>query len=209
MANTNAPFGFQTFGRREGGAPTAGLERVWIYSSDTNSYYRGDPIAQSSATYGYIQPYAGTAVAPVCYGVFQGCEFYSPTVGRVVWSNSYVTGSGATSSSPVTAYVVSDPEQLFIVQASTAGFGSSMVGGNATVLAGTMGVGNAITGISAATLASTVGLVAGSSYPFRIVDVYSNYAPPGVNGTDNSSAYNVIVVAPNNWARRGTTGVST
>jgi hypothetical protein len=144
-------------------------------------------------------------------GIFQGCEYYSPSVGRQVWSNAYVTGTGAASSSPVTAYVISDPDQLFIVQASTAGIGSSMVGYNATVLAGTMGVGNSITGLSNATLASTVGAVAGTSYPFRIIDVYSNYAPPGafVNGTDNSSAFNIIVVAPNNWARRGTVAIST
>lgn len=211
MPNTNAPFGFASFGRREGGAPTAGLDAFKILSSDTTSYYRGDPVAQSSATPGYLQLYAGTAVAPICLGIFQGCEYYSPSVGRQVWSNNYKTGTGAASSSPVTAYVITDPEQQFIVQASTAGIGSSMAGYNATVLAGTMGVGNDITGLSAATLASTVGAVAGSSYPFRIIDVYSNYAPPGgfVNGTDNSSAFNIIVVAPNNWSRRSLTGVST
>lgn len=209
MPNTNAPFGFASFGHRDGSAPTMGLERFWIYSSDTTSYYRGDPVAQSSATAGYLQLYAGTAVAPICLGIFQGCEYYSPSVGRVVWSNSYVTGSGATSSNPVTAYVITDPEMTFLVQASTAGIGSSMVGYNATVLAGTMGVGNAITGISAATLASTVGAVAGSSYPFRIIDVYSNFGPPGANGTDNSSAYNQVIVAPNNWSRKSLTGVTT
>ena len=209
MANSNAPFGFRSYGHRDGSAPTAGMDRFFILSSDTTSYYNGDPVAQSSASPGYIQLYAGTGAAPVCLGVFVGCEYYAPSVGRVVWDNKYVTGSGATSSNPVTAYVISDPEMQFIVQASSAGIGSSMVGYNATVLAGTMGGGNSLTGISAATLASTVGAVAGSSYPFRIVDVYSNCAPPGINGTDNSSAFNIIVVAPNNWSRRGSVAVTT
>lgn len=209
MANTNAPFGFRPYGHRDGSAPTMGMDKFKIYSSDTNSYYAGDPVAQSSAVAGYISLYAGTGATPICLGIFQGCEYYSPSVGRVVWSPSYVTGTGATSSNPVTAYVITDPEMQFIVQASSAGIGSSMAGSNATVLAGTMGAGSALTGQSAATLASTVGSVAGSSYPFRIIDVYSNYAPPGVNGTDNSSAYNIVVVAPNNWSRKSLTGVTT
>lgn len=209
MANSDAPFGFRSFGHRDGSAPTMGMDRFFILSSDTTSYFCGDPVAQSSATPGYIKLYAGTAVTPVCLGIFVGCEYYAPSVNRQVWDNKYVTGSGATSSNPVTAYVITDPEMQFIVQASSAGYGSSMVGSNATVLAGTMGSGNTLTGISAATLASTVGAVAGSSYPFRIVDVYSNFAPPGINGTDNSSAYNIIVVAPNNWSRRGSVAVTT
>jgi len=209
MANTNAPFGFRSFGHRDGSAPTMGLERFFILSSDTTSYFTGDPVAQSSASMGYIQLYGGSSLGPVVLGIFAGCEYYAPAVGRVVWDNKYVTGSGATSSNPVTAYVITDPEMQFIVQASSAGLGSSNIGSNASVLAGTQGQGNTLTGVSAATINSATGTVAGSSYPLRIVDVYSNFAPPGVNGTDNSSAYNVFVVAPNNWARKALTGVTT
>lgn len=209
MANTNAPFGFRSFGHQDGSAPTMGLSRYFILSSDTTSYFCGDPVALSSATPGYIQLYGGSSLAPICLGIFAGCEYYAPAVGRVVWDNKYVTGSGATSSNPVTAYVISDPEMQFLVQASSAGLGSSNIGGNASLLSGTQGAGNTLTGISAATINSATGTVAGSSYPFRIVDVYSNFAPPGVNGTDNSSAYNVFVVAPNNWARKTLTATTT
>lgn len=209
MANTNSPFGFRSYGHRDGSAPTMGLEKFNIYSSASVSFYSGDPVAQSSASPGFLQLYAGTGATPICLGIFYGCEYYSPSVGRVVWSPSYVTGTGATSSNPVTAYVITDPEMQFVVQASSAGIGSSMAGYNATVLAGTMGAGDSLTGQSAATLASTVGAVAGSSYPFRIIGVYSDYAPPGVNGTDNSSAYNIVVVAPNNWSRKSLTGMTT
>lgn len=209
MANTNAPFGFRSFGHRDGSAPTMGFDRFFILSSDTLSYYTGDPVAQSSASWGYIQPYAGSAVAPVCLGIFSGCEYYSPAAGRVMWDSKYIAGSGATSSNPVTAYVITDPEMQFIVQCSSAGVGSSQVGGNINVLTAQSSLGNQLTGVSAVTVNSTGGSVSASSYPFRVVDVYSNYAPPGVNGTDNSSAYNILVVMPNNWSRKALTGIST
>ena len=45
-------------------------------------------------------------------GVFAGCEYYNPTVNRVTWS-PYFPGSVG-SSSPVTAYVITDPEMTFI-----------------------------------------------------------------------------------------------
>lgn len=205
MANTNNPFGFRQFGHRDGMPPTMGLERYFIYSSDTNSYFTGDPVALSSATYGYLQPYGGSSLTPRVCGIFNGCEYYNATVGRVVWSPYFPASQG--SSNPVTAYVQSDPEMLYLAQASSAGIGSSMVGGNLNFLTGT---GNTTTGVSGCTINSAGGLTAGSSYPFTLVDVYSNFAPPGVNGTDNSSAYNIVVVAPNNWFRRaGVTGVTT
>lgn len=208
MANSNAPFGFRSFGHRDGSAPTMGLERYFINSSDTNLYFTGDPVALSSAQYGVLSPYGGSSLTPKVLGIFAGCEYYSPNFQRVTWA-SYFPAS-VSSSSPVTAYVITDPEMQFIVQASSAGFGSSMVGGNVNVQAAQSSLGNQTTGISLVTIASTQGLLASSSLPFTIVDTYSNYAPPGVNGTDNSSAYNILVVAPNNWVRKaGVTGVTT
>jgi hypothetical protein len=208
VSNTNNPFGFRSFGHRDGSAPTMGMERYFILSSDTNLYFTGDPVALSSAQYGYLQPYGGSSLAPRVAGVFVGCEYYQPSAGKVVW-NSYFPAS-VSSSSPVTAYVISDPEMQFMVQASSAGIGSSMIGGNLNILAAQSSLGNTTTGVSNVTIASTIGLTAGSSYPFTLVDVYSNFAPPGANGTDNSSAFNVVIVSPNNWFRRaGVTGVTT
>jgi hypothetical protein len=211
MTNINAPFGFQSFGRLEGGAPTAGMERFFIFSSDANSYFRGDPVAQSSGATlaGVLQPYFGSSVSPIPLGIFQGCEFFSPTVGRVVWSNAYVAGSGAASSSPVTAYVITDPDEKFIVQASSAAIGSSRIGVNVGMLNNTSSLGNTTTGISAVTVDSGTPLLVGSSFPFRIIDVYSNYAPPGANGTDNANNFNIVVVTGSNWSRWSTVAVST
>ena len=52
---------------------------------------------------------------------------------------------------------------------------------------------------------ATIGTTA--TLPWRIQSLYSNQAPPGQNGTDNTTQYNWIVVAPNNWDRNSTTGI--
>lgn len=196
MANTNSPFGFRSLGHADGSAPTMGLQRYVLNSSDTNLYFTGDPVALSG---GVITPFNGSSGASPMVGTFQGCEFYSPSVGRVVWS-SYFPGNLGTSSSPCNAYLITDPEMTFIAQASSTPFTSSMVGLNVNVLTSQSSLGNQTTGISAVTLASTQ-VTNSSSLPFKIVDLYSNFAPPGVNGVDNTTNFNVAVVAPNFWVR--------
>jgi len=136
-----------------------------------------------------------------------GCEYYSPTVGRVVWSR-YFPGSVATTSGTgdAIAYVIDDPEQLFICQGSTVSVvGSSNIGSNIGVIPAT---GDTTDGHSKFTLWSS-GPPASASWPFRLVDVYSNYAPPGANGTDNTVAAAIMVVAPNNWDRKNLTARAT
>lgn len=209
MANTFAPFGFRQFGQREGTAPTAGMDRLLLLSSDTNSYYTGDTVVISSQSLvaGYITlPTSGT-LSPALQGVFLGCEYYSPTVGRQVW-NSYFPASVG-SSSPCNAYVCTNPEQLYTVQGTTtAVLGTSCIGLNVGVASSLQSGGNTLSGISGLALNSST-VSANSSLPFRIVDVYSNYAPPGVNGTDNTAAGAIMVVQANNWARKNLTAYST
>ena len=208
MANTFSPFGFRPVGRLEGGSPTAGLTRVFIASSDTNSYYTGDTVAYSSAGIaGYISlPSSGT-LSPPTLGVFMGCEYYQTTTGRITFS-PYFPGSVG-SSSPCNAYVITDPEQQFIVQSSTTALiGSSNVGYNVGVASSLQSGGNTLSGISAIALNSST-VSANSSLPFRIVDSYANSAPPGVNGTDTTTAGQILIVQPNNWARKNLTAPST
>lgn len=207
MANTQAPFGFRSFGHRDDASPTMGMERLYILSSDTNQYFTGDPVALSSGTPGYIGvPSTGTVAIT---GIFAGCEYYNANVQRQVWT-PYFPGSVG-SSNPVTAYVITDPNMQFIAQTSTSGSAAltqTSVGLNIGFLASVSSQGNTTTGISAVTLASSI-VGANSSYPFRIVDLYSNFAPPGVNGTDNTAQGNILVVTPNNWTRRNLTAVTT
>lgn len=210
MANTFSPFGFRSFGRRDGGSPTAGMERRYILSSDTNLYFTGDVVAISSQSVvgGYITlPASGTTIGSPLEGIFAGCEYYSPTVGRVVWG-SYFPGNVG-SSSPCNAYVITDPDQLFTVQCTTtATIGTAQIGLNVGFASSLQGSGNTATGISGLALNSST-VSGNSSLPFRIVDTTSNYAPPNTNGTDGTSGGAIVVVQMNNSARRSLTGVTT
>lgn len=210
-ANTFSPFGFRPFGRQEGGAPTAGQTRLYLLSSDTNSYFTGDPVvANSSAALvlGYITlPSSGTLTIPS--GIFVGCEFYNPSVNSVKWSPYFPALGGGGSSSPCNAYVINDPEQLYTVQCTTtAVIGTSCIGLNIGWTSSLQTSGNTLSGISGVALNSST-VSANSSLPFRIVDTTSNFAPPGTNGADSTFAGAIIVVRPNNSERRNLTGFST
>jgi hypothetical protein len=212
MANTFAPFGFRSFGDLDGAAPTMGLTRRYLASSDTNNYFTGDVVALSTSIPGFITlPASGTTGTPPILGIFAGCEFFSPTVGRVVWSSFFTASVG--SSANANAYVIEDPNQLFLVQASTtAVIGTSNIGWNVGFTSSETFApqksGNTTTGISNVALLST-SVSANSSLPFRIIDTSSNYQPPGVNGTDGTSAGAIMVVGFNNQLRRSLTGAST
>jgi len=211
MANTFSPFGFRPFGRREGGAPTAGMERMFIVSSDTNAYFTGDVVALSSATTGTnpntISLWSGSS-GMIAAGVFVGCKYYSPDVGRTIWNN-YFPGSVG-SSNVCEAYVITDPEQLFIAQASTTSgiCGTSLINLGISVASSLQTSGNTLSGQSYLALSSSSVGLASSLAPFRVVDSYSNSAPPGVNGTSTDSAGNILIVAPNNWMRKNLTAAS-
>lgn len=231
MTNTpgNPSLGFQTFRRMDGGSPTAGMTEVWIASTDAGYIFRGDPVVTSS---GFGSNNSGAYITSLqlsnnssgflVRGIFQGCYQYQPAASRVVWSNSY-QGSVTGSTGDVKAYVVDDPEELFIIQASTnAAITSSYIGLNISISTGST-TGNTITGYSNITLQAT-SYGGSSALPFRLVDFYSAYAPGGsgynnvafgaslvnvVNGLDNANPSNVVVVRMNNCDRLSLTPRST
>lgn len=117
-----------------------------------------------------------------------------------MWLN-YWAGSGA--GGDVTVRVCTDPDAQFIAQSDNTAIASTSVGNNINFVAGTP---NSTTQFSTAAVGqSTVSTT--NTLPFRIVGMWSEYAPPGTNGTDNTSQYNRIVVAPNNWDRKSLTGI--
>jgi len=207
LANVPAPFGFRQLRRLDGGAPTAGFETVVIASSDPNLYFTGDPIATSTTGPYVTLPASGTQQIR---GIFMGCEYYNASVNRIVFS-PYFPGSVATTSgtNDVKGWCCTDTEMLYIAQCSTvATLSASQIGLNIGFTAAVSSLGNTLSGVSNVSLNPSSGVVVtGSSLPFRIYDFYSNYAPPGVNGTDNTSAGNILVVAPNNFDRSNLTGI--
>src|SRR4051812_14703124 len=202
MVNTlaNPTMGLQSFGRQEGSSPTDGLTAVWIASTDAGTLFRGDLCVTSSGggtnlSGAYVTSVqngpSATSTGFLARGVFQGCYQYQPVTGRVVWSNNYsgvVTGS----TGDVKAYIIDDPDTLFLVQGSSKGtFLSSFVGLNCGPTFNSTS-GNTATGYSNITVEST-SVTSSGTQPLRIVDFYSAYAAPGVpaigtnafiNGTD-------------------------
>lgn len=197
MANTNAPNGFQDFGRLEGGSPTEGLSTRLISSADTAALGYGDPV--TSLATGFVT--ASTAGTTQIDGIFYGCEYLSTAVGRTVWANNW-PGSGAGSN--VKAYIKTDPQALFVVQASNTAIVFADIGANIQFVAGTP---NSVTGFSTAAVTQS-SIATTDTLPFRIVGLLSDYSPSSTDGTDNASAYNRVIVAPNNWDRNSRVGIA-
>lgn len=209
MANVFAPFGFRQAGTLEGSGPTMGLTRRYLASSDANLYFTGDVVTVSTgsnAPAGYINLSSGTSPTNVMLGIFAGCEYYSPSVGRVIWS-SYFPGNVG-SSSPCNAYLIEGEDNLFLVQGTTtAVLGTSVIGFNIGFASSLQAAGNLTTGISNLALQST-SVTPLSSGLFRIIDTSSNLQPPGVNGTDGTSAGAIMLVSFNEQGRRALTQTS-
>lgn len=215
MANTNAPFGARQFGQREGSAPTAGMEVRYLSSAYTCPVFTGDLVWQSSADPGHIVSANSTtgtggianAITTTVLGVFLGCEYYNTNVNRVTW-NSYWPGSGA--QGDVKCYIATNPEQLYIIQGSTGGvLGTSNIGQAVPMSLTGSSAGNTLSGQSIATIQSSLVTGLSSNGQWLIVDVYSNYAPPGVNGTSTGSeGWQIAVVQPLNFIRRTITAAA-
>jgi hypothetical protein len=219
MANILTPFGFQHIGYREGFAPTFGRKRCRIASTNTNPIFHGDAVIQLAT--GYIgQP---TSNALTIAGVFEGCEYLSISTGRKTYSRYW---PGADAAADVDAFVIDTLSALFVGQVNGTPILFSDIGANIGVFTATggsasptpgSGQGNTSNGLSgmlldsAGTNSGGTGAVATTStLPFRIVDLWSSYKIPGApnlggtqfNGTDNTTNYNWVVVAANNFDQK-------
>ena len=186
MANDNSPFGFSQWSGA-GSAPTYEMTTRKISAGDATPCYYGDPVSPLST--GYISK--ATAGTVRVEGIFVGCQYFSTSQKRVVW-NRYWPGSDATGD--VTAYVVSDPNAQFLVQAGGTNVGFANIGEYIQFNAGT---GNAASGQSGAYVElpnTTVTL------PFIVRGLVAD--PPGSPGTDIAAAYNRVIVGFNNQAFR-------
>ena len=199
MANTSSPNGFQPAGYLSGQNPTAGFTRRLIAKANSTAIYRGDPI--TSLNTGYVtQSTAGTTQIA---GIFWGCKYYSKAAKTVIQS-PFWPGSTTDVTADIEAYVLDNPDILFLTQSGNGGpvtFAS--VGNNINFALGT---GNSTTGISGA-YADYATINTTSTLPFRIIALAVDYVIPGVNGADATTAYNSLIVAPNWWDRISTTGI--
>lgn len=201
MANAISPFGFQQFGRQEGGSPTAGFTAYKIDGTTATAIGYGDPVA---LTAGNVTALTDDGTSPNILGIFYGCTYVDLSTQRTIWNNQWPgAGSnlvipnpaGGTLPTPVTAYVCDDPAQLYIGQAITGLTITPDLVGTSVGFSG--GGAPGLFGFSMAAIGST-------GTAFRVVGLLSDFVSPSslTNGTDNTTAGNIAVVAPNQFLRR-------
>ena len=202
MANTFAPNGFVPV-RRLDGAAWIGSQTAYKIASDVaHDFYAGDPVIRLNT--GYIDVNASYPTQGVL-GIFVGCEYLASN-GQTVWSNHFTHGSNA-SGAIVTAYVIDDPNVVMRVQVGASG---PVAGGPVTFaqtgdnIAYAYGSPSTLSGISGA-YADYGTILDTNTLPFTVLGQVTS--PPGVNGTDITTAGNWIEVSFNQQAFRvGTTG---
>ena len=153
MANTDKAFGFRPLGNLS----ATGAQKQYGYEIADNqagAIFQGDLV---TIVAGYVVKFApGTHAAAL--GVFNGCFYIDPTTGKPTWKNFY-PGSVNITVGTISADVLDDPSQLFIVQSDGA-ITQANIGKNADVI-GTGG--STTTGVStmelnSATIADTAAL---------------------------------------------------
>lgn len=200
MSNTNAPNGFQEFGRLDGSAPTYGRITRKVASGDSNAIGFGDPV--TSLNTGYVT--LSTAGSTQISGIFYGCKYVSSATGQEVWSPNW-PGSGAANDPE--AYISSDPNTLFVAQSNNTAITFADIDANINFVVGTPAT-TAAGGFSKSSLnQSTIDTT--NTLPFRIIGTLSQYVPANsINGTDDTSAYNRVIVRINFNDRTSTTGIA-
>lgn len=193
MANTTGYMGFKHIGFLPGYAPDYQLMAKPITNANATAIYRGDAVVFAS---GYIQRAEnGTAAVD---GVFDGC-YFTDSNGKTNYQ-SYCPASQT-----ATAQVISAPGALFLAQSNNTAITRANTNKNAGFVVGT---GQTTGGQFSLYQLDAANFSTAASFPFRIVQLYSDIAPSSVNGTDNSSANNMAVVTFNSQDfKAGQTGV--
>ena len=189
MANIDKAFGLRPIGNLS----ATGAQKQYGYQIADNqagTIFQGDLVVLTGGFISRFLPASHTAAV----GVFNGCNYNDPTTGKPTFSNFY-PGSVNITSGQISADVLDDPNQLFLVQCD-AGFVAADVGKNADVI----GTGGSTTnGIStmelnSATLANTAAL------NLKVVGLY--------NDVNNAFGTNAVVVVKINEHVYGSAGVA-
>jgi len=153
MANVDKAFGLRPLGNlsASGSQKQYGYE---IADNQAGAIYQGDLVTLKDGYILQFDPSSYTAAV----GVFNGCNYIDPTTGKPTWKN-YYPGSVNITQSKITADVLDDPNQLFLIQNDGTSVAANY-GKNADIVVGT---GSTTTGVSAnelntGTIATTAAL---------------------------------------------------
>ena len=189
MANIDKAFGLRPIGNLS----ATGAQKQYGYQIADNqagTIFQGDLVVLTGGFISKFLPASHTAAV----GVFNGCNYNDPTTGKPTFSNFY-PGSVNITSGQISADVLDDPNQLFIVQCD-AGFVAADVGKNADVI----GTGGSTTnGISTMELNSST-LATTAALNLKVVGLY--------NDVNNEYGTNAVVVVKINEHVYGSAGVA-
>ncbi len=207
MASTSSPYGLQPRNLL-GGQGFAGSTRMYaIPSGYAVTIQYGDPvlIVNTGSTRGTLARFnsnnnAGQTLATGggfgLVGVFVGCTYTDPTLGRVFRQN-YPANLVA---SDIQAYVIDDPDALFTVQANGP-LTQTALGCNAALIQTVAGssVQNRISGVGLDATGGTIGTA--NTLPLRIVGFVD-----GPTSAIGDAFTDVIVRINTHFHRTGNTG---
>jgi Tfp pilus assembly protein PilE len=189
MANVSEKFGLRPY-RKLDGTPLVGAQnRYTIASNYGTAIFQGDLVVPVAA--GNIERHtAGTSDAVV--GVFNGVFYTDPTTQKPTYKNYY---PGSVVASDITAFVVDDPDAVFLMDADEA-FTRANLYANYSV---TNTTGVTQTGISKVQLdVSATGTA--STFVVQAIDISQD---PDNSDTATSNA-NILVRINNHFYRSGT-----
>ena len=169
MATTASPYGLKAV-NHIGGTPYAGSTRLLpIASGYATNIYNGS-VVLIDGTAGTVQIVtdlgnnADQFPAGVI-GVFVGCTYTDPNLGTVVFSQNWPTGTVA---SDAQAYIVDDPDVVFMAQADGAVTQADLGQNTNFAAVQSTTTGDTTTGNSSSAVSSTTATTA--TIAFRIVD---------------------------------------
>ena len=189
MANVSEKFGLRPY-RKLDGTPLVGAQnRYTIASNYATAIYQGDLVQPTAA--GNIERHtANTSDAVV--GVFNGVFYTDPTTQKPTYKNYY---PGSIAASDITAFVVDDPDAVFLMDADEA-FTRANLFANYSV---TNTTGVTQTGISKVQLdVSATGTAA--TFVVQAIDISQD---PDNSDTGSANA-NILVRINNHFFRSGT-----
>jgi hypothetical protein len=189
MANVSEKFGLRPY-RKLDGTPLVGAQnRYTIASNYGTAIFQGDLVQPTAA--GNIERHtANTSDAVV--GVFNGCFYTDPTTQKPTYKNYY---PGSIVASDITAFVVDDPDAVFLMDADEA-FTRAGLYANYSV---TNTTGVTQTGISKVQLDVSATGTAGT-FVVQAIDISQD---PDNSDTATSNA-NILVRINNHFYRSGT-----
>jgi hypothetical protein len=192
MANINEKFGLRPY-RSINGAPWNNAQnRYTVANNLSTAIFQGDPVKPTTA--GNVT-LARSNTSDRIIGVFNGVFYNDPTTQKPTFRNNY---PGSIAAAGITAFVVDDPNTVFLVDADDA-FTRADLFKNYSL---TNVSGNTLTGISEKQLDVSVSGIT-TTFAVQAIDIQE-----GATDSDTStSGVNVLVRINNHFFRSGTAGI--